>query len=440
MAMGLLGIGAGFDLGSVLDQIMAIERKPLDQVLQRQSTVESQISSIGRLKSSFSSLETSLSSLRFDYNLLNNSVSSSDESVATATATSDVAQTDYSLDVTSLAASSKLASSSYADADTATVGSGTMTISVGSSSFDITVDAGDTLNTISSKINSAADNAGVTAGIINESGGSRLIVTGEETGASNAVTFSFADDDGNNTDASGLSRLFSFGVGGDGLAETVRAAADAQFSIDGFDMTSASNTVINAVSGMSIELQTAGTTTLSVSQDNEPVKEKLQAFVDAYNGVRSTVNAAAQGSLQGDSIISTIERSLAEVLNTAGGSGQYTHLSQIGITRDKYGTMSLDTARLDEVMNTDLDAVVSLLTDSADRIYSFANTVQTNEGFLGGREASLNSRKTYLEDQAESWQRRLEVIEARYHEKFSKLDSIVSGLQGANSFLNYQVQ
>lgn len=439
MAMGLLGIGAGFDLGSVLDQMMAVERRPLDQIRQRQATVESQISSVGRLKSSFASLESSLSALRYDYNLRSNSVSSSSEGVATAVAGTDAAPTNYSLEVTSLATAHKVASSSYADSAT-TVGSGTMTISVGGDSFDITVGATDTLSDIRNAINDASDNTGVTAGIINDGNGSRIILTGKETGAANAVSFTFADDDGNNTDDAGLSRLFYYGAGGDGLAETIKTASDAEFSIDGFAMTSSSNTVSGAVDGMTIELAAAGSTTLSVSQDNEPIRKNLQAFVDAYNGLQATMDAAAQGSLKGDSLLPNIDRTLGSLLNTASGSGQYTHLSQIGIERDRYGKMSLDTARLEEVMAQDPDAVISMLTESAGRLYTFADTSQKEQGFLGSRETSLSNRRSYLSDQAESWERRLEAIEARYHREFSKLDSIVSGLQGANSFLNYQLQ
>lgn len=446
MALGLLGIGTGADLQSIVDKLMAIEQKPLDQIKARQATVVNQISTIGVLNSNVSSLKTALSSLRYDYNLRNYSVSSSDNTVATATATSSAAATNYALDVTSLATAHKVASSSYTDANTAIVdpdpsGGGTLTISVGGNSFNIAVSATDTLSTIQDAINNATDNTGVMATVINETGGSRLVLTGKDTGASNTITFSVADNDGNNTDASGLSRLFYYGVGGDGLAETVTAAADAVFSIDGFSMTSASNTVTNAVTGMSISLLASGTSTLNVTQDNGPLQDKLQAVVDAYNTLRTTMDTAKQGSLQGDSLINSINRYLGDAFNTSGGTGQYSHLAEIGLTRDRYGKMSLDTARFNEVMNTDTSSVISLLSDSstglASKIYDVADSMMTDQGLLGGREASLNSTNRYLNTQIDSWQVRLDAIRKRYTEKFNQLDSIVTSLQGANSFLNY---
>lgn len=442
MAITMLGVGSGFDLGAVLDQIMAVERKPLDQIQARQAQIDNQISTLGRLKSNVSSLKTAISSLRYDYNIVNFSVGSSDSSVATATASSSAAETSYDLVVSNLAKAHKVASSSYTDANTA-VGGGTLTISMGGNSFDIAVGATDTLSNIQTAINSSTNNIGVTASIINEAGGSRLVLNGKDTGAANAITFSVADNDGNNTDTSGLSRLFSYSAtAGDGLAQVVTQAQDAAFTIDGFSMTSASNTVTDAVSGLSVDLLAEGSSKLNVAQDNGPLTDKLKAFVDAYNTVRATMDAARMGSFSNDSFVSSLDRSLSAMLNASGGTGQYTHLSQIGLSRDRYGKLSLDTARLDEVMSTDRNAVVSLLSDNtsglASKIYSFADNMLTDEGLLGGRETSLNSTRSYLSTQAEQWQNRLDTIRKTYEEKFSKLDSIVSGLQGANGFLNYQ--
>jgi len=442
MAISMLGVGSGFDLGTVLDKIMAVERQPLDQIKARQAQIDNQISTLGRLKSNVSSLKSAISSLRYDYNIVNHSVDSTDSTVATATASSSAAETSYDLVVTDLAKAHKVASSSYADANTA-VGGGTLTISMGGNSFDIAVSGTDTLSNIQDAINSATNNVGVTASIITETGGSRLVLNGKDTGAANAITFSVSDNDGNNTDTSGLSRLFSYtATPGDGLAEVVTQAQDAAFTIDGFSMSSASNSVKDAVSGLSIDLLSKGSSTLNVNQDNGPLTDKLKAFVNAYNTVRATMDAAKMGSFSNDSFVSSLDRSLSNILNTSGGTGQYTYLSQIGLSRDRYGKLSLDTARLDEVMSTDRQAVVSLLSDSssglASKIYSFADSMLTDEGILGGRENSLNNTRSYLSTQAEQWQNRLDIIRASYEEKFSKLDATVSGLQGANGFLNYQ--
>lgn len=442
MAISSLGVGAGFDLASVLDALMAIERRPLDRIEAKQSTVDSQLSWLGKIKSDISSFKSSLSALRYAYNVETYSATSSNADVLSASSNSDATPSSYSINVSTLAAAHKVASSAYADANTV-VGGGTLTIDVGGTSFDIAVSGTDTLSTIRDAINAASDNSGVTASIINEQSGSRLILTANETGASNAITFSVVDDDGNNTDTAGLSRLFSYGVGGDGLAETVTAAADAELTVDGFNITSASNSVSGVIDGVTLELKSTGSATVGVSTDSDALAEKLQGVVDAYNKLRKTLDDAQNGSLKNDSVIRSIKNGLASVLNETAGSGTFTHLTQIGVSRDRYGVMSLDKERLAEAVNTDFSSIVSLLSDSTSgivsRLYTVSDEMLNEDGYVGGREYSLNSVKSYLATKNEQWVWRLEQIRKRYQEKFSALDTLVSSLQGANSFLNYQL-
>ena len=443
MSISSLGVGAGFDLASVLDSLMSIERRPLDRIEYKQYQIDSQLSALGRIKSDISSFKLSLSELRYAHNVESYSATSSDTDVLTATASNDAVPSNHAVSVTSLATAHKLASSSYADADTV-VGSGTVTIDVGGTSFDITVAATDTLSDIRDAINAAVDNSGVSATILNEASGSRIILGGKETGAANAISFTFADDDGNNTDASGLSKLFSFGVGDDGLAETITAAADAVFTVDGFDMTSASNSVTGVLDGVSFELKSAGDATVTVGTDPDALAEKLQGFVDAYNKLRTTLESAQEGELKNDSVIRAIRNALDGVFNSSSGTGTYNQLTTIGVSRDRYGVLSLDSSRLTEAVNTDFDSVVTLLSDEstglAGKFYDVADSMLSLDGFVGGREESLQSVRSLLSTQAEQWEWRLEQIRKRYQAKFSQLDSIVSSLQGTNSFLSYQTQ
>ncbi|MCU7893320.1 MAG: flagellar filament capping protein FliD [Candidatus Thiodiazotropha sp. (ex Ustalcina ferruginea)] len=120
-----------------------------------------------------------------------------------------------------------------------------------------------TLAGLRDAVNNASDNPGVTATLLNETGGTRLILT---------------------SDASGLSRLFYIGAGGDGLAEQVSTAGDALLTIDGFDIESTSNSVTGAISGVTLELVAAGSASIGITRDNAKIEEKVTQFVYAQHG------------------------------------------------------------------------------------------------------------------------------------------------------------
>ncbi|MEW8430354.1 MAG: flagellar cap protein, partial [gamma proteobacterium symbiont of Ctena orbiculata] len=227
MAIGFSGIGAGADWNSIINQLIAIESQPLDTLRAREAKIEQQISDYGLIKSAIDSFKSTVEQLTTATGLAVFSSTTTDESVLTVSADENAAVSSYDIVVDTLASGDKLASSAYTDSDTA-VGTGTLSITVDGSTMDLTVDASNnTLAGLRDAINSAADNPGVSATILNESGGSRLILTSRDTGAANAIAVSFTDSDGSHSNDTGLSRLFFIGAGGDGLAEQVETAQDA---------------------------------------------------------------------------------------------------------------------------------------------------------------------------------------------------------------------
>ena len=246
MAITATGLGSGLDIESIVSGLMALERRPLEVLSQRQSEIESKISAFGQLKSAISTFQDSMSSLKSVSAFQVFSSSSSNEDVFTATASSDAVAASYSIEFLNsnanhqLAQAHKMNSTNFIDATTTSTGAaGIMQIDVGSDSFTIDVDgSNDTLQGIRDAINNAAGNDNlVTASIIKVSDTeSRLILTANNTGANNAITLT--DNSGNVAST---------------LAMTTKdAAQNAKLSIDGFLIERSSNVIDDAIEGVTI--------------------------------------------------------------------------------------------------------------------------------------------------------------------------------------------
>jgi flagellar hook-associated protein 2 len=365
--------------------------------------------------------------------------------VASVSADSSAVPSSYDVVVTQLASRDKLASSAYADSNTA-VGTGTLSITVDGNTLDLTVDAtNNTLSGLRDAINNAADNPGVMATILNESGGSRLILSSQDPGAANAINISVVDgDDGNNTDENGLSRLFYIGAGGDGLAEQIETAQDALLSIDGFDIQSTTNAVTDAVSGVTLNLTAVGSATVSVARDNSQIEEKISAFVDAYNTLFSQIDDLESGSLYNDSTVRNIRQGFVDVLNqSASLDGADAYLFEIGITRDRYGVLSVDSGELSTALSDNFNRVVQILSDETSgyvsRFNDYAEQLLDVGGMLDSKNDSFDRLKDSLQTQMDRQELHIQSYEAMLVEQFAALDKTMSILTSTSDYLTNQL-
>jgi flagellar hook-associated protein 2 len=372
--------------------------------------------------------------------------SSSDEDLLTATASAEAAPGNYQVVVSSqLAQNHKLASSTYADADTA-VGTGTLTVSVGSDAFALTIDGtNNTLAGIRDAINDADDNTGVTATIINVTGGSRLVLTATDSGASNGLTVAVSGDgDGNDGDAAGLSNLLWSASGTKNLSQ-VDAAQDASFTVDGFAATSSSNTVTDVIPGITLNLKAAGTVTVQVERDTTKITETVQGFADAFNALRKSINDLRAGDLKGDQTLNSIQSGVLSVLNTtpSGITSSYGYLSQVGLSIQKDGTMKVDSSALSDALDHDLSGVVELFANDdqgfAYRLEALTDNYLATDGVIASREDGLNKRIDSVEDRSAALQVRLELVEKRLRAQYSALDSLLGSLRSTGDYLTRQL-
>lgn len=374
MAISSLGVGSGVLTSDLVDKLVAAERKPTEQRLDfNQKRSEALISAYGKLRSAVTELRLPMRQLSSPDNLKAFSGSSSNEGVAVTVDSNKASTGSYSVQVDSLARAQSLASGSFADKDSTSVGTGSLTIKVGDEIKTLTIDSSnDTLQGLASEINDAG--IGVSAGVVDTGDGFRLVVSSNETGTVNEVSITVNDDDGNNTDAAGLSR-FVFDETTTNLTETV-TAKDAVVQINGIQITRSNNTIDNAIEGLTFDLKEAGITSeVKVTQDLGKVANRVKAFVDKFNELQSTIkdlsgfNAeTGQGSLlTGDSTIRNIQGQLRQVLTRVVPGledSSVRSLADVGITTNfETGGLEFDAAKFKDQLAKNPDDVTALFAE-----------------------------------------------------------------------------
>ncbi|HKO87512.1 MAG TPA: flagellar filament capping protein FliD, partial [Burkholderiales bacterium] len=394
------GLGSNLDVNSIVSQLMAIEQQPLQKLARQEASYQAKLSAFGSLKSALSSLQSAMSGLATSDRFNGFRSSISDSSLASVVSGSGAVPGSYSLEVQYLAQAHKLKSTTFA-ATTDSVGTGTISIDFGTYSGGaftlnpdkatktITIASGsDTLSAVRDAINTA--NAGVTATIVNDGTGNRLVIGSKDSGAANALRISVADTDGNNTDTSGLSRLaYDAASGGTvNMTETV-LAQNSTVVIDGMTISKPTNAITDAIAGVTINLNKAalGTTaTVNITRDLTSANNAVDSFVKAYNELDKTIDALTAYNaetkvgaiLQGDSTVRTIQSRIRGLLTTglSTAGGGLSNLSQIGVSFQLDGTLKLDSAKLNAVLNDpskDVATLFSAIAKPSDSQVSFVS-------------------------------------------------------------------
>lgn len=372
------GLGSGLDISGLVDQLVAAERAGSDLQLSRQkSRYTAKFSALGSLKSALSTMQGSLSSINNLANYNKNFATSSDNATLGVTVGSAAVANSYNIDVDQLASSHSLASGVFADADETAIGTGTLTIRFGTTDYDegtttyngftlnpdksaATIDIDSSNNTLEGVMQAINDaDIGVSASIVNDGTGFRLLMRSDDTGASNSIEIAVADDDANNTDANGLSRL-AFNASADHMLQTA-AAEDALFKINGLSVSNPTNSVDSAIPGVTLNLKKVSSSpvTLTVAEDTDAITRGIESFVAGYNKFASTANALSAydaendvpSALVGDFTLRSIEGQLNNILRTtpAGYSGSISSLAELGITTTSSGTLEFDKSKFTAV-------------------------------------------------------------------------------------------
>ena len=435
------GLVSGINYDDMITKIIAADSQPITLMQSRQADYNKQISVYADLSAKLASLQTAADALRTASSFYAKKASSSDATVFDATAGSSAAAGNYSITVTALAQAHRIASSTVASEASAVSGvSGTFSFQVGGGAVTtVTVAATTTLAQLRDGINAAK--GGAEASIINDGTGYRLVLTSRNSGAANTVVVT----------ENGTSLALPTGPVAGGV--TLQAAQDAAFSIDTLSMTRSTNSFADAIGGVTITLKKEGISTLSVTNDTSAIRKKIDDFVSAYNAVvslvstNSTYDAKTQkgGGFTGESTAHDVVSSLQGLIGARvdGLPDGIRVLSQIGVKTNKDGTLSVDSAVLDDKIAMDLAGVSDLFNASggiADRVYDYADKV-TNlaTGSISYRTKGLNTTVSNLTDDIAKKQDRLDREETELRTRFAKLEALLGQLTAQSSYLSNMI-
>lgn len=460
------GLGSGLDVNSIVSQLISVEGDTKTLLLgNQQNEIQSEISAFGSLKSLLSTFQTTASKLKLPTTFNASLAASSKTDVFTASTSGLVSAGEFDIEVRSLAEAHKLLSPGFADADTS-VGEGVLNISLGADSFSVNIDSSnDTLNGIRDAINDATDNTGVNATVATVDDGTgtgtltKLILSSASSGGDNTITVSVVDSgDGNHTDANGLSALYydtSDGTTPEQLTQ-INAAADAEIYVDGQRVFSSSNTVVNVIEGITLNLlsEDSGTThTLTITDDAATIKADLELFVSNYNSFILLTNNLTSfdtetgnaGIFLGDATVRTLRNQVRNEISNAVTDigGPFSMLVDIGITTQSDGSLSIDSAELDAALNSNFDDVASLFSSTngiAVRLDGVINEYTKADGIIDGKTQGLNSTIDSIEEEFQDLNDTLDALEERLLAQFAGLDVLVSQLNSTSNFLTQQFQ
>ncbi len=439
------------DVPSLVSQLMANERRPIDKLNTKVASYQTKISSFGTIKGLVSGFQTAVQSL--NTSLQGFSATPSDTSVVSASAASTAAAGTYSLNITTLAQAHKLAAAGQAsDTSAIATGASTATFTVGTTSTDVTIAAGATLQDIRTAINAAK--MGVTATIINDGSGSpyRLALSSDSTGASNAINSITIKTGGD----AAVNDLLAYNPTENApapavpMAQTV-AALNADFTVNGIQIIKSSNTVTDAIQGVTLTLSKSSTATLTVTRDTNAVSTAVSGFVDAYNALYSQIKSrsaygsatATAGALAGDGTLRLMQDQLRGIMNTAASGGTLTSLSQVGVAFQADGTLKLDSSKLSSAMADNFSDVTNLLSSAtgfATRLNTWSTSVLSpSDGLIDTRTSSLNTSIKGYNDQISKLEVRMNAIQKQYTTTYSNLNMLLSSMNSTSAYLAQQL-
>lgn len=464
MGIGVGGLMSGLDTNSIITQMMQLERRPILLLQQKEAGIQARISALGSLKSGLAGLQTATKALKSTSGYGSMQTTSGNSTVLAATASSSAVAGKYQVEVASLAKAQQVRSSAFAASDTE-VGTGTLTITVGSGTpVNITIDdSNKTLAGIAGAINAA--DAGVTAGVIYDGSNYYLTLASEETGAANTISLSIDDADLVNNDVNGLSRLIYIDEDPPtsptiGMVET-QAAANAALSINGITVERSGNTISDLIEGVTITLKQADAGNpfeLVVARDSSTVTANVKDFVKQYNALTDALKSLAGynsatkqgGILQGDSLTRQMQGRVRAFMHRQFGdsSQEVRRLSDLGLSVDKDGKLSLNEATLTSALADNREKIEAFFASTDTDSEGFAVQLdavldaylQSGTGLLAAKEKGFKSSVDLIGDQVERLELRISKREEVLRKQFESLESLMAQFTSTSNALEGQLQ
>lgn len=433
------------DFGTVLNALMKQAAIPLNQLQARQSALKTQQTNFDTLSAKLSAIGTAASGLANRSSLQAATATTTDSGALSVSASGAASPGHYDVVVRELARAQVTASTSTSpDTDTTAVATaGALQVA----GYTINVTQPVTLRQLADAINSS--DAPVTATIVASGPAQyRLVLTASASGTANAFTVqnslsggvgvAFADTDGD-------------GTSGDSAADNAVQAANADLSVNNITISSASNTLTEAIPGVTLTLlrrDPAATIGVDVASSSTATRTALSSFVTAYNSFASFYATQATAARAGDEssigrnpmvrgLQTDIRNSLLQQQTTG---GRYTNLSQVGLEFTRTGQLQFNEATFDAAMNTDPDAVRALLSGTGgssafERVAATLEGYTRSSGLLSGVKQQLSASISRLGTQIDSMAERLVQQRATLQREFVEAEAAMTRLKNQSGNL-----
>ena len=434
------GPGSGYDTQALVKSLVGAERAPKQtQITSQQKDATVQLSAVGTVKTALEAFQAAITKLNNISSFNGLAATSSEDKNVKVTLGDGASSGKYTVVVSNLATTSKVTSKVFEGGTSAKANSSddnqTLTIHQSGKSYDVTIPGGATLQQVRDSINTQLSAQGISANVLSDSKGARLVIGSSNSGDGTAITLS-----GN----SELAADYDPG----------KVPVNAKYSIDGVAMESTTNKITSAISGVSLELLTEDptkptTTTITVGSSTDTLKTSVQSFVTAYNALMTSINAQTKVTATGDASTTTaaaltgdasmrqlVNGLRAELVNGSGG-GSISSLAQMGVTTDqKTGLLSLDDKTWDKAVVTGAADIAKMFTGDKgliSRMNSATSSYVGTTGTLASRAKDLNTKLTDLTTEQSALDRRMDSLQTSLTAKYAAMDSMIAQINSTSS-------
>ncbi|KKX64013.1 flagellar filament capping protein FliD [Pseudomonas putida] len=432
------GPGSGYDTQAIVKALVGAEKAPKQaQITSQQKDTTIQLSGVGSVKSALEAYRAAIAKLNNVAAFNGLAATSSEEKNVKVTLGDGASSGKYVVVVNDLATSSKVTSKVFEGGASGSANSTdeaqTLTINQSGKSYDVLVPGGATLQEVRESINTQLSAQGISANVLSDANGARLVIGSNTTGVDTDITLS----------------------GDSELAQGYDAGAPAQnakYTIDGIAMESTSNKVTSAISGVSLELLAKDKDkpiTINVASNTDTLKTSVQSFVTAYNALMTSINTQTKvtatgdsstttaGALTGDASMRQLVNNLRSELVNGSGSGAISSLAQVGITTDqKTGLLSLDDKVWDKAVVKGAGDIAKMFTGDTGLVNRMTKATASyvgTTGTLASRVTDLNNKLTDLTSQQTELDRRMESLQTSLTAKYTAMDTLIAQLNASSS-------
>lgn len=467
MAISTPGIGSGLDVKSIVSQLVALEKKPLQQLQQKATGLQSRLSAFGQLKSQIANLQDQAAKLANPANWRGMTFTSSNNVVLSGKAADNATAAKLTVEVLDLARAQSAASAAVPSSQAVGAGQlvialgewagGTFTPATASSAVTVNVSETDDLAAVAGKINAA--NAGVSASVLNDATGARLVLTSATTGSSNGFRVQAQAPDGTPAPTGvGLGRLAYDESSGPAGLTLNQAGINARAAVNNVIITSATNTLENVVEGVNLELRqlSNGPVEVNVGQETVTARNNINNLVESFNSLVAALKEMTKynpadktaGTLQGDATAVGLQNALRRIFGSAGPAGNaFGRLSDLGVEFQEDGTLKVNNDKLARSLANPSEVERFFSTDAGNngtsglgvQVRRFAEGMLSSSGSLVTRNDALRNAIDRNQKDQLRLSERVERTEARLLAQYARLDGTLGKLTALNNYVAQQV-